>query len=122
MVANLAGFVDDFTRGTVRFDSNEVYLSYLPIAHAMERTLLSLMLVYGGRIGFYRGDKKYIMEDLVCLRPTVFVSVPRLLNRIYDKLYAGMKSAGGLKTLLAMRGMLHLFRDFPLCSKLDNLM
>ena len=39
----------------------------------------------GARIGFFRGDIKTLSEDIQELKPTIFVSVPRLLNRIYDK-------------------------------------
>ena len=66
--------------------SNEdVYVSYLPLAHMMERICQAMMLQSGGRIGFYRGDVKLLIEDIQALRPTLFVSVPRLLNRVYDK-------------------------------------
>ena len=40
----------------------------------------------GGAIGFYQGDVTKLLEDLAVLQPTVFPSVPRLFNRIYDKL------------------------------------
>ena len=39
----------------------------------------------GARIGFYRGDIKLLIEDIQALKPTIFISVPRLLNRVYDK-------------------------------------
>ena len=39
----------------------------------------------GARIGFFRGDIKELVNDIQALKPTVFVSVPRLLNRVYDK-------------------------------------
>jgi len=42
--------------------------------------------VQGGSVGFYQGDVTKLLEDLAVLRPTVFPSVPRLFNRIYDKL------------------------------------
>jgi len=42
--------------------------------------------VQGGAIGFYQGDVTKLLEDLAVLQPTVFPSVPRLFNRIYDKL------------------------------------
>lgn len=38
----------------------------------------------------------YIAE----LKPTFFVSVPRLFNRIYDKVFAGVKAKGGLAEFL----------------------
>ena len=48
--------------------------------------LLQLFLyTVGAKVGFFRGDVKQLVEDIQALRPTVFVSVPRLLNRVYDK-------------------------------------
>ena len=43
------------------------------------------MFMYGGRIAFFGGDIKQLVKDIQAVRPTIFVSVPRLLNRIYDK-------------------------------------
>ena len=43
------------------------------------------MFQHGARIGFSRGDIRYLTDDLQILRPTIFPTVPRLLNRIYDK-------------------------------------
>lgn len=39
----------------------------------------------GAKVGFYRGDIKLIVEDLQELKPTIMPTVPRLLNRVYDK-------------------------------------
>lgn len=78
----------------------EVHLSYLPLPHIFERMVQVSIVRSGARIGFYQGDTLKIIEDLQALRPTVFPSVPRLLNRIYDKLQAQIKEAGGLKEKL----------------------
>lgn len=43
------------------------------------------MLVQGARIGFFQGDIRFLTDDLNTLKPTVFPVVPRLLNRMYDK-------------------------------------
>uniref|UniRef100_A0AAR2JDZ4 Long-chain-fatty-acid--CoA ligase n=1 Tax=Pygocentrus nattereri TaxID=42514 RepID=A0AAR2JDZ4_PYGNA len=45
-----------------------------------------VMLVHGGRIGYFQGDIRKLMDDLTTLRPTVFPVVPRLLNRMFDKI------------------------------------
>lgn len=37
------------------------------------------------QVGFYRGDVLTLLEDVEELQPTMFMSVPRLYNRIYDK-------------------------------------
>ena len=39
----------------------------------------------GAQVGFFRGDIKTLVNDIQELKPTIFVSVPRLLNRLYDK-------------------------------------
>lgn len=51
------------------------------------RTLSPKSVVYchGGRIGFYQGDIRLLPDDMKALRPTIFPVVPRLLNRMYDK-------------------------------------
>ena len=43
------------------------------------------MYMNGGRVGFYQGDVRLLMDDIGALRPTIFPTVPRLLNRMYDK-------------------------------------
>ena len=43
------------------------------------------MFMFGARIGFFRGNIKELVDDIQTLKPTIFVSVPRLLNRVYDK-------------------------------------
>jgi len=43
------------------------------------------MYLVGGSVGFYSGDIKRLSEDMKALRPTVIPAVPRLLNRMYDK-------------------------------------
>jgi long-chain acyl-CoA synthetase len=79
--------------------STDFYLSYLPLAHVMERCCQLGLIAGGASIGFYQGDTLKIAADLVALRPTLFVSVPRLLNRVHDKVIAGA-SASPVKKFL----------------------
>lgn len=51
----------------------------------------------GMQYGFYSGDVLKISDDIGVLRPTIFSSVPRLFNKIYDRMTAGVKEAGGKK-------------------------
>ena len=43
------------------------------------------MFCHGAKVGFYQGDISLLMDDIKTLKPTFFPVVPRLLNRIYDK-------------------------------------
>ncbi len=42
-------------------------------------------------MGFYSGDPMKLLDDMKVFKPTVFVSVPRLYSKIYDKITAGVK-------------------------------
>ncbi|KAG7397196.1 Long chain acyl-CoA synthetase 7 peroxisomal [Phytophthora boehmeriae] len=93
MISNLAG-------ERLQVNSTDVHLSYLPLPHVFERAVIGSMLQNGAASGFYQGDVLFLMEDLAELAPTLFVSVPRLFNRVYDKITQGVAAAGGLKKLM----------------------
>eukprot|EP00371_Babesia_bovis_P002736 XP_001611383.1 fatty acyl-CoA synthetase family protein [Babesia bovis T2Bo] len=74
----------------ISVDAVKCYLSYLPLAHMYERLYIDSSLFVGGKIGVYSGDVRNILDDLETLKPTVFVSVPRLFFRIHDKVFANV--------------------------------
>ena len=63
------------------------HISYLPLAHIYERINLTIGTHQAVGIGFYHGDVTELLDDIMALKPTVFCSVPRLWNRIYDKVH-----------------------------------
>ena len=83
----------------------EIHLSYLPLAHIYETVVLNGVLFHAGAVGFYQGDTLKIVEDLQALRPTVFSSVPRLYNRIYDKIVGGAQAKGLIARSLFARAL-----------------
>lgn len=44
-----------------------------------------MLFLRGCSVGFFRGDVKTLVQDMQVLKPDVFPSVPRLANRLYDK-------------------------------------
>lgn len=54
-------------------------------SHLLIFFLQSVVYCHGGRVGFFQGDIRLLSEDMKALRPTIFPVVPRLLNRMYDK-------------------------------------
>ena len=95
-------------------NSSDVYLSFLPLPHIFERIVLSALISCGASIGFSRGNPLLIIEDCIALRPTIFCAVPRLLNRIFDKVSQAAASATGLKGYMlstALRDKLDGFRQ-----------
>ena len=73
-----------------KFTHEDVYISYLPLAHVFDRLGCHTILSQGGQIGFFGGKILDITKDLQLLRPTIFPSVPRLLNKVYERVIAGV--------------------------------
>ncbi|XP_028349015.1 long-chain-fatty-acid--CoA ligase 6 isoform X4 [Physeter macrocephalus] len=48
----------------------------------------SVVYCHGGRVGFFQGDIRLLSDDMKALCPTIFPVVPRLLNRMYDKIFS----------------------------------
>lgn len=66
----------------------DVMLSFLPLAHMLERCFENGVYYSGGAVGFYSGNIRDLTSDLRALRPTIMPAVPRLLNRVHDKTQA----------------------------------
>ncbi|MFW2389277.1 MAG: AMP-dependent synthetase/ligase [Polyangiales bacterium] len=72
-------------------------LCFLPWAHSFGQTVeLHGLLSMGGSLGLAEAVDK-IIANLAEVKPTMFISVPRVFNRIYDGLHARMNEEGGLK-------------------------
>jgi long-chain acyl-CoA synthetase len=75
-------------------------LCFLPWAHSFGQTVeLHGLISMGASLGIAEAVDK-IIANLAEVRPTLFFSVPRVFNRIYDGLHARMKEEGGLKQKL----------------------
>ncbi|CEG68522.1 hypothetical protein RMATCC62417_04770 [Rhizopus microsporus] len=86
-------------------NADDVCISYLPLAHIYGRISDMMILTVGGRLGFFSGDMNTLVDDIQVLKPTVFASVPRLLNKIYGKLVASTIQAPGVTGALARRAV-----------------
>uniref|UniRef100_A0A7N6BCE0 Long-chain-fatty-acid--CoA ligase n=1 Tax=Anabas testudineus TaxID=64144 RepID=A0A7N6BCE0_ANATE len=65
--------------------TEDVSISFLPLAHMFERVVQTVVYGAGARVGFFQGDIRLLPDDMKTLQPTIFPVVPRLLNRVYDK-------------------------------------
>lgn len=70
----------------INLDTENVHISYLPLAHSFEKVLFCIGITNGCSMGFYSGDPLKLLDDMQVLKPTVFISVPRIFNRIYDRI------------------------------------
>ncbi|XP_060914826.1 long-chain-fatty-acid--CoA ligase 1a isoform X2 [Labrus mixtus] len=87
VISNTAAFIK-ITEVHCMLDLHDIHVSYLPLAHMFERVVQGVILIHGARIGYFQGDIRLLMDDLKTLEPTVFPVVPRLLNRMFDKVFS----------------------------------
>lgn len=76
-----------------------VGLSFLPVCHIFERMILYLYQYYGVSIHFAESIDK-ISDNLKEVKPHVISAVPRLLEKVYDKIIAKGSTVGGIKQKL----------------------
>lgn len=81
MVACITGILEGF----MSVGAQDSCLSFLPLAHSLARVAETAMIQNGVKIGFYHGDVHKISDDLKALKPTLLVSVPRILDKISAK-------------------------------------
>jgi long-chain acyl-CoA synthetase len=77
----------------------DCFLSFLPLAHAFERTVGYYLPMMAGCTVAYARSIEDLREDLLSVRPTVLLSVPR----VYDKIYLAIQDKlgrAGIKRLL----------------------
>ncbi|SEG37785.1 AMP-dependent synthetase/ligase [Flavobacterium urumqiense] len=71
-------------------------LSFLPVCHIFERMILYLYQYYGVSVYFGESIDK-VSDNLKEVKPTVITAVPRLLEKVYDKIYAKGTELTGIK-------------------------
>lgn len=70
---------------------NKTALSFLPLCHAYERMIVYLYQYLGMSV-YYAESLGTIAENIKEINPTMMTAVPRLLEKIYDKLYISGKN------------------------------
>ncbi len=76
-----------------------ISLSFLPVCHIFERMILYLYQFCGISIYFAESIEK-LSENAQEVKPNVMTAVPRLYEKIYDKIYAKGSELSGIKKAL----------------------
>lgn len=53
-----------------------------------------MMLHLGGSVGYWQGDTLKLVDDIGALKPTLFIGVPRIFDRIYAGVTGQIDKAG----------------------------
>lgn len=74
-------------------------LSFLPLNHVFER-MLTVLYIYKGMSIYYAESMDKIGENIKEVKPHCFTTVPRLLEKVYDKIVAKGNEQTGIKKQL----------------------
>ena len=81
ILANVTGVLQNLCP-----EPDDVWFSFLPLSHTFERTTTYYTAMgYGNRIAFNR-NIGLLADDLKVIRPTIMMSVPRIYEKVYDKI------------------------------------
>lgn len=87
------------TRGLVPAGYKARALSFLPLCHVYERMLTYLYMYLGISI-YYAESLEKIVDNIKEIKPDAFSTVPRLLEKVYDRITAKGKELKGIKRSL----------------------
>lgn len=93
-------------------NAGEKTLSFLPLNHIFEKTISYIYLYKGAQI-FYAESMETIGDNLREVKPGVFTCVPRVLEKVFDKIVAKGRALTGIKKAL-------FFWALNLAKKYDN--
>jgi len=62
---------------------SDVFLSFLPLSHMLERTVGYYLPMLAGATVVYVRSLHHIAQDLMTIKPTILISVPRVYERVY---------------------------------------
>ena len=81
ILANVTGVLQNLCP-----EPEDVWLSFLPLSHTFERTTTYYTAMgFGNRVAFNR-NIGLLADDLKVIRPTIMMSVPRIYEKVYDKI------------------------------------
>ncbi len=102
--ANLTSNTQALVQSYHEMNENDRTLSLLPWAHTYGQMEMRGLINMGGSIGFMESTAT-LLGDLGKVRPTYFLAVPRVFNRIYSTLWSKLNEKGGPAKALFVMGV-----------------
>ena len=84
----------------VPFGEDDHHLSFLPLSHAFERTAGHTAVLAAGATISYAESVEAVSQNLKEVQPTIMISVPRMFEKVYDRVTKQVSEGGTVKQKL----------------------
>ena len=78
----------------------DIFLSFLPLSHTLERTGGYYLPLMAGATVAYARSVAQLADDLNTVRPTAMIAVPRIFERIYLRIHSQLEKQSGFRRWL----------------------
>lgn len=93
-------------RSLAPIEPGDRILSFLPVSHVYERAAIYAFTAYGGSVSFSTPESLGGEDgDLKAIRPQFFTCVPRLLEKVYERILTKGMELKGLKRMLFFKAL-----------------
>jgi long-chain acyl-CoA synthetase len=75
---------------------SDIFLSFLPLSHTLERTAGYYLPMMAGAVVAYARGIPQLAEDMLQVKPTALIAVPRIFERIYRRVHSQLKDKSPL--------------------------
>ena len=75
---------------------SDIFLSFLPLSHTLERTAGYYLPMMAGAVVAYARGIPQLAEDMLQVKPTALIAVPRIFERIYTRVHSQLKDKSPL--------------------------
>lgn len=79
---------------------DDLFLSFLPLSHTLERTGGYYLPIMAGASVAYSRSIPLLAEDMQQVQPTILIAVPRIFERIHDRLQQQLHQQSSIKRLI----------------------
>jgi len=79
---------------------DEIFLSFLPLSHILERTGGYYVSLMSGKHIAFAEDVKRVVENMGEIKPTFMISVPRLFEKVYSRIHESVHQMSSLRKAL----------------------
>ncbi|MDX2193742.1 MAG: long-chain fatty acid--CoA ligase [Gemmatimonadales bacterium] len=95
LVSNVVAAIE-----ALAIDDRDECLSFLPLSHIFERMAGHYLMLHQGVVINYAGGIETVAPDMLEVKPTVMLSVPRLYEKIHARVLEGARNSGAVKRAL----------------------